>query len=93
MEVAQNKYTTYNETIAGKTTYLYLVIQVMPLKQKKDIPKSSSFTAVSSICALCHEIQNANSAEICACGHGFHHDCIKRWLNNNEQCPICNFIL
>ena len=27
------------------------------------------------------------------CGHGYHEDCITRWItNNNINCPICNVL-
>ena len=24
------------------------------------------------------------------CGHGFHLDCIQRWLNTRSSCPLCS---
>jgi RING-box protein 1 len=24
------------------------------------------------------------------CGHGFHLDCIQRWLKSRSSCPLCN---
>ena len=24
------------------------------------------------------------------CGHGYHLDCIQRWIKNKTSCPLCN---
>lgn len=51
-------------------------------------------------CSICRNSLNGQSitaeeggwtSAICVgeCGHTFHSECIKPWLNNNQNCPNC----
>lgn len=45
-------------------------------------------------CAIC--LKNYKEKEILTvlfCNHSFHKECIKRWFENNNNCPICRQIL
>lgn len=41
-------------------------------------------------CTVCFEpMGGACPVRRLACGHGFHHACIQRWLRQSSSCPIC----
>ncbi len=48
-----------------------------------------------TVCSICLESFNSDDA-IYAChkckGHGFHKDCIERWLKVKNYCPVCKQI-
>jgi hypothetical protein len=78
---AKNAYTRYDESddpVAGKSmkwNSLQLVAQ-----SKK--PKILSDTDCS-ICLM------GNSQFTTLCGHNFHKDCLKPWIEKHKNCPIC----
>ncbi|KAL3530411.1 hypothetical protein ACH5RR_009733 [Cinchona calisaya] len=42
------------------------------------------------ICVVCQsEFENEETLGILGCGHQYHVDCIKRWLQHKNVCPIC----
>jgi hypothetical protein len=43
---------------------------------------------IPGTCSICLEKGNEKSCKT-ACGHHFHTKCIKKWLTNNDTCPIC----
>ena len=42
-------------------------------------------------CSICLDKFNSssNTSVTLKCGHIYHKNCIKRWLKNNEGCPLC----
>ena len=45
-------------------------------------------------CAVCCEqIKLKNKGMFMPCGHIYHPDCLKPWLEVNNNCPICRFEL
>ena len=45
-------------------------------------------------CAVCVEnIQIGNKGMFMPCGHIYHPDCLKPWLETNNTCPVCRFEL
>ena len=70
----------------------------------KDIKLIGSMSYTKSLndkCSICrldlnndsiYAIESNTRSKICLghCNHGFHNDCIFEWLNNNDNCPICN---
>lgn len=43
-------------------------------------------------CSICLESSLAKETEELLCGHDFHQDCLNRWLQSNNTCPICRAI-
>lgn len=42
-------------------------------------------------CLICLEnIQASFTILICDCNQSYHIECINTWLNNRNNCPICN---
>lgn len=39
-------------------------------------------------CAICMEEMDINQTRL-ACSHGYHQECIARWLEQKSTCPIC----
>lgn len=43
-----------------------------------------------SVCSICYEEFNRNdSLRVLECDHCFHMNCIGRWLNRSNTCPMC----
>jgi len=42
-------------------------------------------------CSICLEQFNSssNTSVILECNHIYHKNCIKKWLKNNDGCPMC----
>jgi predicted Zn-dependent protease len=43
-------------------------------------------------CIICHTeiIEKIDSYEECPNGHAAHTDCLREWLTNSYECPLCN---
>lgn len=45
-------------------------------------------------CSICFEEYEKNSqVSVLGCDHCFHHNCIKKWGEKNNTCPICREII
>lgn len=40
------------------------------------------------VCPICH--QNMSSAKITPCGHLYHRECLQKWMNMKDSCPLCS---
>ena len=40
------------------------------------------------VCSICY--QGMSSAKITPCGHFYHRDCLQKWINDNDTCPLCS---
>ena len=41
-------------------------------------------------CSIClEELDSKSNFVITSCNHSFHSDCLLKWLNNNNNCPLC----
>lgn len=50
--------------------------------------------AESNECTICLEKLNAGESALrIPCGHLFHEDCVRTWLQSNNQCPMCRYEL
>ena len=67
-------------------------------------PSGRDFSAGGMMCAICMSaLSEAGEAEevgaecnlplFLPCGHSFHGGCIRTWLHNHAQCPVCRFSL
>jgi hypothetical protein len=45
-------------------------------------------------CAVClTEIDDNDRAMMTPCGHGFHEECLRRWMQEQMICPVCRHAL
>ena len=49
----------------------------------------AALTSDQPECCICQEAVRDSTARRLACGHVFHLECIKSWLNEKNTCPIC----
>ncbi|XP_027911437.1 probable E3 ubiquitin-protein ligase ZFP1 [Vigna unguiculata] len=55
-----------------------------------DLEGSTSEERQIDICIICQdEYKNKEEIGILQCGHEYHTDCIRRWLDEKNVCPIC----
>uniref|UniRef100_A0A0K0FQL4 E3 ubiquitin-protein ligase TRAIP (inferred by orthology to a human protein) n=1 Tax=Strongyloides venezuelensis TaxID=75913 RepID=A0A0K0FQL4_STRVS len=40
-------------------------------------------------CTICTDDFWSGTVSTCPCGHTFHEECIKKWLEHQRNCPIC----
>nr|XP_022339811.1 RING finger protein 145-like [Crassostrea virginica] len=40
------------------------------------------------VCSICY--QGMSSAKITPCGHLYHRNCLRKWINDNNTCPLCS---
>jgi len=45
------------------------------------------------MCSICLNENKKYRNLTCSCGHTFHKKCIKRWLKNNNTCPLCKRVI
>lgn len=56
---------------------------------QKELPREDQRT-----CAICLEdICEGDTRKTLPCLHGFHEDCVDKWLRNNGVCPVCKYRL
>ena len=43
-------------------------------------------------CVICFYPLTDKDIAVTACGHKYHHECIRKWFakGNNKRCPLCN---
>lgn len=57
------------------------------------LPKITSLSINNDDCAICIESLWGKYATTLQCGHLFHMECIKLWLEKTATCPTCRFVL
>jgi len=56
------------------------------------VPEKKKIEPTKDICSVCLEtLATGDKMRTLNCLHGFHKDCIDRWLKTKASCPICNF--
>jgi hypothetical protein len=73
-------------------------------EEKEDYHRTEPFIVVSKIsssekeCPICFEEYhneqnnlNLNNVVITECGHLFHKTCIKEWIKEKPNCPVCRY--
>ncbi|MCE0482504.1 hypothetical protein HAX54_041315, partial [Datura stramonium] len=66
--------------------YLKIRTHDAPAKDGGDTNKVES----GKICAICQsEFEHEENIGTLQCGHEYHVDCVKKWLLNKKDCPMC----
>ncbi len=58
-------------------------------KKNKNLKQKLINDSNNDICSICLENLKDDKCVILSCEHIYHKVCIKMWLKNNENCPIC----
>ncbi|GMY36653.1 Ubiquitin--protein ligase [Fagus crenata] len=57
-----------------------------------DIVEKDAFEDSIEKCIIClEEWENGDLAYQLPCVHVYHNDCIDRWLEDNQSCPVCRY--
>tara|TARA_Y100000389_G_C17286815_1_gene425894 strand:+ start:93 stop:803 length:711 start_codon:yes stop_codon:yes gene_type:complete len=60
----------------------------VPIENEFILIDSSNKKIINDTCPICLENDDLNF--VLNCGHGFHKDCISKWILKNDRCPLCN---
>lgn len=52
-------------------------------------PASKCRWHVTEMCPVCFEDVQFNTRHKTSCGHVFHSECIRKWFESSDECPIC----
>jgi len=53
--------------------------------------RTNHYIKIGCNCPICYEpINHRKNAYLTDCGHSFHYECIKPWVEKNKHCPICS---
>ena len=56
---------------------------------KFDIDKANFFQ-----CGICMDsFYDEENVKSLLCGHIFHNECLKQWIQTNNNCPFCNYLI
>eukprot|EP00347_Sterkiella_histriomuscorum_P024413 403331202 len=72
----------------GKSVQLFIQSRTLINKLKK-LPNVSQedLVGMDNTCIIC--LEEIKKAKKLSCGHIFHLNCLRRWLEQNVQCPTC----
>ena len=65
--------------------------KMAPGKLRATASKQTLEPPTCTVC--CEHIQLGSKGMFMPCGHIYHPDCLKPWLENNHTCPVCRFEL
>lgn len=76
----------------GSTVYLHNTAtdRMLTVTNSSSKPQKNKLNIVSNEpCPICFEDIDHNDEFITGCSHRFHSPCINKWLENNNNCPMC----
>ena len=69
-----------NETSEDEKIRRHAAVEIKDLSEKE----------AKEICSVCHDIyEDGKGAVLPNCQHIFHENCIKKWLDQKNTCPLC----
>lgn len=68
--------------------FCYFMEKIFPKENEFITIDSSDKKIINETCPICLENDDLNF--ILNCGHGFHKDCISKWILKSDRCPLCN---
>ena len=81
----------YNQN-TEKTTSEDKKEDINTIVEDKEEPTPSKLEKIyySENCVICQfDFESGERVGVLNCGHTFHPDCIKQWLNQSKTCPLC----
>ncbi|XP_042483954.1 RING finger protein 44-like [Macadamia integrifolia] len=69
-------------------------IQALEIKKFDDIEEDSSSSSSTETCMICMDeyVRGVDVARL-PCSHLFHGECIFKWLECKNSCPLCRYVL
>ena len=61
--------------------------------EEKHCKKKGSKLEPPCCTVCCDNIEKGTKGMFMPCGHIYHPDCLKPWLETNNTCPVCRFDL
>lgn len=78
----------------GPISYQIYMICFHNLKENNNLKEIILIQDSEDECSICLEkFKEKEKKIILKCSHEFHKKCIKKWLNNNNTCPLCRIEL
>lgn len=69
--------------------------QIIEEKEERKNEKNLFFPKKHNVkgdCSICHDNFKENAFKL-SCGHYFHYDCLKNWIDKKNSCPLCRLEL
>ena len=64
-------------------------VQSVEVEKVDKIEKAEKDEKEENECSICLENIEEGSKKIVRCGHIFHGECIGKWLEDHDKCPLC----
>ena len=65
--------------------------QELNILEKRFSEKLCKDKSDEDLCPICFAnfVKDETATKIPVCGHDFHFDCLKEWIQKNHNCPVC----
>eukprot|EP00210_Caulerpa_lentillifera_P008683 g8282.t1 len=61
---------------------------------RRECIRGRNHELIGETCVVCHEQYKTDDTIVrLPCDHVFHEDCVMRWLNDHNTCPVCRYNL
>ena len=87
--VSSNTVITYFDTDSVYSSYYTSLKEVNHNSELSIYLRGNQDAERCPVC--CSTIQSFQIVRTLFCGHRFHHECVDRWLENKNTCPVCRF--
>lgn len=81
-----NTFASFQKRISDFVRYRRVILN---MNTKFATASAEELTQVDRTCIVCREEMHFPQAKKLPCGHIFHFDCLRSWLEDNTTCPTC----